>query len=58
MAIYLTKKHTNLTNREIGNTFMISPTVAIKAARNIEGLMAENKEKQKRVESVVSVFSA
>jgi hypothetical protein len=37
---------------------MISPTVAIKAARNIEGLMAENKEKQKRVESVVSVFSA
>lgn len=58
LAIYLAKRYTNLTNREIGNIFIIGSTAAIKAARSIERLMAENKGVKKGVEEMISAFSA
>lgn len=58
LAIYLAKRYTNLTNKEIGNIFTISSTAAIKAARSIEKLMVENREVEKEVEGIISVFSA
>lgn len=57
LVIYLAKRYTNLTNREIGNTFAIGPTAVIKAARSIENLIGENKAVKKEVEGIISAFS-
>lgn len=58
LAIYLAKRYTHLTNREIGNIFIIGSTAAIKAARSIERVMAENKGVKKGVREIISAFSA
>lgn len=58
IAMYLIKKYTALTNREVGQLFMISGTAVIKSFVLMERLIAEDKNLQKEMEIWFSVFSA
>ena len=56
IAVYLSKRLTGLTNKEIGDRFMISYSAVSKAAKDIERLMEENRGVKKSVEVLVSHF--
>lgn len=54
IAIYLLKKLTSLTNKEIGNEFRISYSGVSWISRDVERLMEKNKRVKKDVETLIS----
>lgn len=56
IALYLSKRLTGLTNREIGGYFGIGHSAVSKAAMDMERLIAKNKRIRKEVEGVISHF--
>lgn len=56
MAIYLIKKYTDLSNKQIGDIFDMQFSAVSKAALSIERLMAANKKVRKEAERIVSSF--
>lgn len=58
IAIYLLKKKTDLTNKEIGDKFNISATAAIKVYNSIRGLMGQDSKVRKEIKRLDSAFSA
>lgn len=58
IAVYLMKKLTNLSNREIGEQFGLSYSAVSKAAGSVEREIGEEKRFQKEVEELISHFKA
>ncbi|MFH1505104.1 MAG: transposase [Candidatus Omnitrophota bacterium] len=56
IAIYLSKRLTEFTNKEIGDKYMISYSAVSKAAKSVEELMQKNKEIKNKIEKLISHF--
>ena len=56
IAIYLLRRHTALTNREIGEKFGMGHSAVSKAGLYIEQLIARDKGMRRMVEKVISNF--
>lgn len=56
IAIYLSRRFTELNNREIGKYFDIGHSAVSKAAMDIEKIIKENKKIRKEVEEIISHF--
>lgn len=56
IALYLSKRFTGLTNREIGESFGIGHSAVSKAAMDISRLIIEDKRIKKGVEGMISHF--
>ena len=57
-VIYLAKRITPLSNREIGEYFNIGATAVIKASNLIETLLIEDRQLKKHIDELLSAFSA
>lgn len=57
IAIYLVRRYTGLTNKEIGKLFDIGSTAVIKAANSIEKALAEDHVLQRDIQEMISAFS-
>ena len=56
LSIYLVKRLSGLSNREVGDKFNISYSAVSKAFGNIEKLIKEDKHLRKSVEEFISHF--
>jgi len=56
VAIYLIRKHTALTNGEIGNIFKMKAQAVSKAGIKIERMMEENRKIRNQVKKLISTF--
>lgn len=56
IAIYIAKRITPLTNKQIGDHFNISDSAIGKADKKVAGLLKEDKRLKKRVDKMFSVF--
>ena len=56
IAVYLSKRLTGLTNREIGGYFGIGHSAVSKAALDMERLLTGNKRIRKDVDGMISHF--
>jgi len=55
VAIYLLRKYTELTNKEIGNEFGMKFSAVSKAALRIEQLIKQDKKLKQKVENIMSI---
>ncbi|MCK5394055.1 MAG: hypothetical protein KAI91_06920, partial [Candidatus Omnitrophica bacterium] len=55
-TIFLMKKFTDLTNKEIGKFFGMTYSAISKAERSIVDLIKQNKDIKREVEQIVSTF--
>jgi len=58
IAIYLIRRHTGLTNREIGKIFKMKAQAVSKAGIKIERLMEDNRKIRSQVNKLNSIFEA
>ena len=56
VAIYLIRRHTGLTNGEIGEIFKMKGQAVSKAGIKIERMMKENRELRRQVKKLISTF--
>jgi len=56
IAIYLIRRHTGLTNGEIGKIFKMKAQAVSKAGIKIERLMEENRKIRNQVKKLISIF--
>jgi len=56
VAIYLIRKHTGLTNGEVGKIFKMRAQAVSKAGIKIERLMEENRKIRSQVKKLISIF--
>ena len=56
IAIYLIRRHTGLTNGEIGKIFKMKAQAVSKAGIKIERLMEENRKMRNQVKKLISIF--
>jgi len=56
VAIYLIRRHTGLTNGEIGKIFKMKAQAVSKAGIKIERLMKENRKIRSQVKKLISIF--
>ena len=58
IAIYLIRRHTGLTNAEIGSIFKMKAQAVSKAGIKIEKLINENRRIRRQVNKLISIFEA
>ena len=58
IGVYLSKRLTNLTNKEIGSFFNVSYSAVSKAAMALEKIIDKNKKIKRDVERIISHFKA
>ena len=58
VAIYLIRRHTGLTNGEIGKIFKMRAEAVSKAGIKIETMMKENRKIRGQVKKLISIFQS
>ncbi|MEI8348920.1 MAG: hypothetical protein WCI77_02105 [Candidatus Omnitrophota bacterium] len=56
--VHLIKRHTNLTNNQIGKMFSMTYSAVSKSAKDIKMLLGKDKQIRMEVEELISTFKA